>query len=118
MPEPVNFRGIATGPVCEDSDPTVTAHLARAGAEFFIVPTARRSRLENFPTRIELALASTRDQSRAGVLPPDWRTEAVSMGVVRPQSSGISLARWPGWKNDRADAMDALQYGWDVQPGQ
>src|SRR6185295_1086701 len=39
-PEPVMFRGVNIGvPVCEDIwTPRVTTHLARAGAEFFLVP--------------------------------------------------------------------------------
>ncbi len=67
MPEPVNFRGIAIGvPVCEDIwTPEVTAHLAQAGAEFFIVPNGSPFEIGKFPTRIELARARARETNRA-----------------------------------------------------
>jgi NAD+ synthase len=67
MPEPVNFRGISLGvPVCEDIwTPPVTAHLARAGAELFIVPNGSPFETGKFPTRIELARARTTETSRA-----------------------------------------------------
>jgi NAD+ synthase len=67
MPEPVNFRGVSIGvPVCEDIwTPAVTTHLARAGAEFFLVPNGSPFEIGKFPTRIELARARARETSRA-----------------------------------------------------
>ena len=67
MPEPVNFRGITIGvPVCEDIwTPAVTAHLARAGAEFFLVPNGSPFETGKFPTRLELARARARETNRA-----------------------------------------------------
>jgi NAD+ synthase len=67
LPEPVNFRGISIGlPVCEDIwTPVVTTHLARAGAEFFIVPNGSPFEIGKFPTRIELARTRARETNRA-----------------------------------------------------
>jgi NAD+ synthase len=66
IPEPVTFRGITLGvPVCEDIwTPPVTAHLARAGAELFIVPNGSPFETGKFPTRIELARARTTETNR------------------------------------------------------
>jgi NAD+ synthase len=66
LPEPVNFRGIPIGvPVCEDIwTPPITAHLARLGAEFFIVPNGSPFETEKFPTRIELARARAQETNR------------------------------------------------------
>ncbi len=67
MPDPVNFRGVAIGvPVCEDIwTPAITAHLARGGAEFFLVPNGSPFEIGKFPTRIELARARARETNRA-----------------------------------------------------
>ena len=66
LPEPVNFRGINIGvPVCEDIwTPPITAHLARLGAEFFIVPNGSPFETGKFPTRIELARARAQETNR------------------------------------------------------
>lgn len=66
MPEPVNFRGTQIGvPVCEDIwAPVVTAHLARAGAELFLVPNGSPFEAGKFSTRLELARARARETSR------------------------------------------------------
>jgi NAD+ synthase len=67
LPAPVNFRGVQIGvPVCEDIwTPAITAHLASAGAELFIVPNGSPFEIGKFPTRIELARARTRETNRA-----------------------------------------------------
>jgi NAD+ synthase len=66
-PDPVNFRGINIGvPVCEDIwTPSVTAHLARRGAEFFLVPNGSPFEAGKFSTRLELAEARCRETSKA-----------------------------------------------------
>jgi NAD+ synthase len=60
-PAPVSFRGVRLGlPICEDVwFPTVTAHLARAGAEILIVPNGSPFEVEKFEERIDLARART-----------------------------------------------------------
>jgi NAD+ synthase len=67
LPEPVNFRGIKIGvPVCEDIwTPACTTHLARAGAEFFLVPNGSPFETGKFPTRVELARARVKETNRA-----------------------------------------------------
>jgi NAD+ synthase len=67
LPEPVNFRGISIGvPLCEDIwTPSVTAHLARRGAEFFLVPNGSPFEAGKFSTRLELAEARSRETGRA-----------------------------------------------------
>jgi NAD+ synthase len=67
MPSPVNVRGISIGvPICEDIwTSSITTHLARAGAEFFIVPNGSPFETGKFPTRIELARARVQETGRA-----------------------------------------------------
>ena len=67
LPDPVNFRGIKIGvPVCEDMwTPTCTTHLARAGAEFFLVPNGSPFEAGKFSTRVELARARVEETNRA-----------------------------------------------------
>ena len=67
MPEPVVFRGTTIGvPVCEDIwTPAITAHLARRGAEFFLVPNGSPFEAGKFSTRLELARARARETNRA-----------------------------------------------------
>ena len=67
LPDPVNFRGVAIGvPVCEDIwTPAITAHLTRAGAEFFLVPNGSPFEAGKFSTRLELARARARETRRA-----------------------------------------------------
>ena len=93
MPDPVNFRGIAIGvPVCEDIwTPAVTAHLARAGAEFFIVPNGSPFEIEKFPTRIGLARARARGQSRAVYVNQIGTGRVCSTGIVRRQRSATCM---------------------------
>ena len=102
MPEPVNFRGITIGvPVCEDIwTPAVTAHLARAGAEFFIVPNGSPFETGKFPTRIELARARTRETNRALVYvnqiggQDELVFDGRSFVLNRSGSLACSLAGW------------------------
>jgi NAD+ synthase len=63
IPQPVNFRGTSIGmPICEDIwTPTVTAHLARAGAEMLLVPNGSPYETGKFSTRLELVKARARE---------------------------------------------------------
>jgi NAD+ synthase len=66
LPAPITFRGVRLGlPICEDIWlPSVTAHLARAGAEILLVPNGSPFEVEKFEERLELARART-SESRA-----------------------------------------------------
>jgi NAD+ synthase len=66
LPMPVDFRGIRIGvPVCEDIwTSAVTNHLAKTGAEFFLVPNGSPYETGKFPRRIELARARARETNR------------------------------------------------------
>jgi NAD+ synthase len=63
LPEPVGFRGVKLGvPICEDIwTPSITAHLARAGAELLIVPNGSPFEAGKFSTRLELAKSRARE---------------------------------------------------------
>ena len=66
LPAPITFRGVRLGiPICEDIWlPSVTAHLARAGAEILLVPNGSPFEVDKFEERLELARART-SESRA-----------------------------------------------------
>ena len=66
LPAPITFRGVRLGiPICEDIWlPSVTAHLARAGAEILLVPNGSPFEVDKFDERLELARART-SESRA-----------------------------------------------------
>ncbi|MEO5739304.1 MAG: NAD(+) synthase, partial [Vicinamibacterales bacterium] len=123
MPEPVNFRGIAIGvPVCEDIwTPGVTAHLARAGAEFFLVPNGSPFETGKFPTRIELARARTRETNRAlaYVNQIGGQDELVFDGrSFVLNRSGVLACSLAGWD----EAIEITQWtradeGWTCEPG-
>ena len=57
LPEPVTFRGVRIGlPICEDIwFDRCTTHLARRGAELFLVPNGSPFEVEKFHQRLELA---------------------------------------------------------------
>ena len=63
---PIAFRGIRLGiPICEDIWlPSVTAHLARGGADILLVPNGSPFEVEKFDERLELARDRT-SESRA-----------------------------------------------------
>ena len=113
MPEPVKFRGITIGvPVCEDIwTPAVTAHLARAGAEFFIVPNGSPFEIAKVSDAHRArARARARNESRAHLRQPGRRTgrARVRRPIVRRQSLGRAGVLDGGLgRSDRADAMDA-----------
>jgi NAD+ synthase len=66
FPAPIMFRGVCLGmPICEDIWlPSVTAQLARAGAEILLVPNGSPFEVDKFEERLELARART-SESRA-----------------------------------------------------
>jgi NAD+ synthase len=66
LPAPIAFRGVRIGiPICEDIWlPSVTAHLASAGAEILLVPNGSPFEVEKFEERLDLARART-SESRA-----------------------------------------------------
>ncbi|HET9469315.1 MAG TPA: NAD+ synthase [Vicinamibacterales bacterium] len=132
LPEPVNFRGVRIGvPVCEDIwTPAITTHLARAGAEFFLVPNGSPFETGKFPMRIELARARTRETKRALVyvnqaggqdeLVFDGRSFVLSRAgdlvcSMAGWEESIALTKWTrdddGWTCDRGTvdaSVDAL----------
>jgi NAD+ synthase len=61
LPAPITFRGARLGiPICEDIWlPSVTAHLARTGAEILLVPNGSPFEVDKFEERLELARART-----------------------------------------------------------
>jgi NAD+ synthase len=61
LPTPITFRGVRLGlPICEDIWlPSVTAHLARAGAEILLVPNGSPFEVDKFEERLDLARART-----------------------------------------------------------
>ena len=63
LPALIPFRGVRLGvPICEDIwFPTVTAHLARAGAEILLVPNGSPFEVDKFEARIELARARAQE---------------------------------------------------------
>ena len=66
LPAPITFRGVRLGiPICEDIWlPSVTAHLARTGAEILLVPNGSPFEVDKFEERLDLARART-SESRA-----------------------------------------------------
>ncbi len=123
MPEPVNFRGTLIGvPVCEDIwTPAVTAHLATAGAEFFLVPNGSPFESRKFSTRLELARDRARETRRplAYVNRTGGQDELVFDGrsfvvdrngelvrAIAGWQESIDLARWTRAAN-----------GWTCEPG-
>jgi NAD+ synthase len=66
LPAPITFRGVQLGiPICEDIWlPSVTAHLARTGAEILLVPNGSPFEVDKFEERLDLARART-SESRA-----------------------------------------------------
>jgi NAD+ synthase len=123
LPEPVNFRGINIGvPVCEDIwTPAVTEHLARRGAEFFLVPNGSPFETGKFPARIDLARARARETSRAlaYVNQVGGQDELVFDGrsfVV--DRSGALVCAMAGWE----EAIELTRWtraddGWVCEPG-
>ena len=123
MPAPVNFRGAKIGvPVCEDIwTPGVMAHLARAGAEFFLVPNGSPFESQKFSTRLELARMRAREANRplAYVNQVGGQDELVFDGrsfVV--DRSGDLVRSMVGWE----ESIDIARWtrtddGWTCEPG-
>ena len=138
LPDPVNFRGSNIGvPVCEDIwTPTITTHLARAGAEFFVVPNGSPFETEKFPLRIELARARVRETERPLIyvnqvggqdeLVFDGRSFVINKSgelacSLRGWEQCVELTRWTrgtgGWICERGDidaSVDMLADTYDA----
>ena len=123
LPAPVNFRGVPIGvPVCEDIwTPAITAHLASAGAELFIVPNGSPFEIGKFPTRIELARARVRETNRALIYVNQvgGQDELVFDGrSFTLNSSGDIALSMPGWE----EAIELTRWtrtsdGWQCAAG-
>ncbi len=123
MPDPVRFRGVMLGiPVCEDIwTSAITAHLARAGAEFFIVPNGSPFEIAKFPTRIELARARTLETNRALIYvnqvggQDELVFDGRSFVVNRSGELACSMA---GWEEEiRLTRWTRAAEGWVCDPG-
>ena len=122
MPDPVNFLGIKIGvPVCEDIwTPAVTARLASAGAELFLVPNGSPFESGKFSTRLELAGTRARETGRplAYINRIGGQDELVFDGrsfVV--DRNGRLLRAMAGWR----ESIDLARWtrvgdGWTCQP--
>ena len=123
LPEPVNFRGIKMGvPICEDIwVPAVTAHLARAGAEFFVVPNGSPFEHGKFSTRLELARARVRETNLplAYVNQVGGQDELVFDGrsfvLNRNGELAVSLDAWNETVN--ITSWNRGAEGWSCAPG-
>ena len=123
LPEPVDFRGVKLGvPICEDIwTPSVTAHLARAGAELFIVPNGSPFEAGKFSTRLELAKSRARETHLplAYVNQVGGQDELVFDGrsfvVNRDGELAVSVEGW----NDcvTMTAWTRSGEGWSCSPG-
>jgi NAD+ synthase len=123
LPDPVDFRGIKLGvPICEDIwNPAVPGHLARAGAELFLVPNGSPFEAGKFSTRIELARARARETSLplAYVNEVGGQDELVFDGrsFVLDRSGALVLSM-PAW--DEAVSLThwtRTDEGWTCEPG-
>ena len=123
LPAPVNFRGITIGvPVCEDIwTPPITAHLARLGAEFFIVPNGSPFETGKFPTRIELARARAQETNRGLIYvnqvggQDELVFDGRSFVLNRSGELACSMAAWD-------EAIEVTRWtrardGWICEPG-
>jgi len=123
LPEPVNFRGTRIGvPVCEDIwTPAVAAHLAHAGAEFFLVPNSSPFESGKFSTRLELAQQRARETDRplAYVNQAGGQDELVFDGRSFVLGRTGELVRsMAGWE----ESLDVARWtqtsdGWTCAPG-
>lgn len=123
MPEPVNFRGIKIGvPICEDIwTPMITTHLARSGAELFVVPNGSPFEAGKFSTRLELARSRAQETHLplAYVNQVGGQDELVFDGrsfvVNRDGELAVALG---GWSEDvRVTHWKKTDEGWKCDPG-
>jgi len=126
MPAPIRFRGTTIGvPICEDIwTPAITSHLARAGAELFIVPNGSPFEAGKFSTRLELAAARVRETGRPlayvnqvggqDELVFDGRSFVVNRGghvaiCADAWKSAVAITKWKctseGWQCEPATAQ-------------
>jgi NAD+ synthase len=123
LPEPVNFRGTTIGvPICEDIwTPSIAAHLAKAGAELFIVPNGSPFEAGKFSTRLELGGARARETNRplAYVNQIGGQDELVFDGRSFVVDGAGNLVRsMRGWE----EAIEITRWtkranGWTCEPG-
>ena len=122
LPEPVTFRGTRIGvPICEDiwTSP-VAAHLARGGAEFFLVPNGSPFESGKFSTRLDLARLRVYETDRplAYVNQIGGQDELVFDGRSFVLDRKGELVRsMPGW----TESIDVTRWtrteaGWTCEP--
>jgi NAD+ synthase len=122
IPEPVNFRGMKIGvPICEDIwSPVITAHLARSGAEFFLVPNGSPFETGKFSTRLELVKSRARETNLpvAYVNQVGGQDELVFDGrSFVLNRSGDLAACLPGWREIvSTTAWHRTGEGWTCSP--
>jgi NAD+ synthase len=123
LPEPVDFRGVTVGlPICEDIwGPAVTAHLAKAGAELFLVPNGSPFEDGKFSRRLELARSRVRETKVPLVYVNEvgGQDELVFDGrsfvLNRDGAIAVSLA---GWEEGVAiTSWNKTSEGWACDPG-
>ena len=123
LPDPVDFRGIKLGvPVCEDIwTPAVTAHLAGAGAELFVVPNGSPFEIGKFPTRIELARARAKETNRALIYvnqiggQDELVFDGRSFVLNRTGEIACSMAGWE--ETTELTRWTRTSEGWACEPG-
>jgi NAD+ synthase len=122
LPAPVDFRGVRLGiPICEDIwTPGVTSHLAKAGAELFLVPNGSPFETGKFSTRIELARARARETGvpLAYVNQVGGQDELVFDGRSFAINRGGELAAsLVGWKESvTVTHWQRSETGWGCKP--
>ncbi len=123
LPDPVQLHGTRFGiPICEDIwTPTLTAHLARAGAEFLLVPNGSPFEAGKFSTRLELVRARALETGLplAYVNQVGGQDELVFDGrsfVVN--GTGEPAVALEGWTEAvRATDWSRAAGGWSCAPG-
>ena len=124
LPDPVLFRGTSIGvAVCEDIwTPAVTAHLARSGAELFVVPNGSPFEAGKFSTRLELARARAKETGRPLVYVNQigGQDELVFDGrSFVLDREGRLVRSLPGWEESVVVTRWAKSgAGWACEPGE
>jgi NAD+ synthase len=122
VPEPIGFRSVKIGvPICEDIwKPAITAHLARGGAEFLLVPNGSPFETGKFSTRLELGRARVRETQLplAYVNQVGGQDELVFDGRSFVLNRGGELAvSFEGWTEQVGiTSWNRTAAGWDCSP--